>query len=70
MDKNFDFSCLEGVSLSIENTNHDGPSRIKSRNTVYTYVCNDTDSDLSLNNRDCDSDDDECYDVIGVQGLR
>ena len=64
LDKNFDFSCLEGVSLSIENTNHDGPSRIKSRNTVYTYVCNDTDSDLSLNNRDLDSDDDECYDVI------
>ena len=64
LDKNFDFSCLEGVSLSIENTNHDGPSRIKSRNTVYAYVCNDTDSDLSLNNKDLDSDDDECYDVI------
>ena len=64
LDKNFDFSCLEGVSLSIENTNHDGPSRIKSRHTVYAYVCNDIDSDLSLNNRDLDSDEDECYDVI------
>ena len=64
LDKNFDFSCLEGVSLSIKNTNHDGPSGIKSKNTVYAYVCSDTDSDLSLDNKDLDSDNDECFDVI------
>jgi hypothetical protein len=63
LDKSFNFSCLEGVALSVKNSNHDGPSSIKSRNTVYAYVCNDLDGDKYLNNTDLDTDADGCFDV-------
>ena len=29
LEKNFEFSCLKGISLSIKNSNHNGPSGIK-----------------------------------------
>lgn len=63
LDKSFNFSCLEGVALSVKNSNHDGPSSIKSRNTIYAYVCNDLDGDKYLNNTDLDTDADGCFDV-------
>ena len=63
LDKNFTLSCREGFNLDIRNTNHDGPSLFKSENTIYAYVCKDTDDDGDNNNRDLDSDDDDCFDV-------
>ena len=36
---------------------------LKSKNTLFAYACNDTDSDISPNNKDLDSDNDECFDV-------
>ena len=63
LDKNFSLSCREGFNLDIRNTNHAGPSLFKSENTIYAYVCKDTDDDGANNNRDLDSDDDDCFDV-------
>ena len=63
LDKNFTLSCREGFNLDIRNTNHAGPSLFKSENTIYAYVCKDTDDDGANNNRDFDSDDDDCFDV-------
>ena len=63
LDKNFTLSCREGFNLDIRNTNHEGPSLFKSENTIYAYVCKDTDDDGDNNNRDFDSDDDDCFDV-------
>lgn len=63
LDKNFSFSCLDGVSISVRNANHNGPSYIKSVNSIYAYACSDFDSDQILNNKDLDSDNDECFDV-------
>ena len=63
LDKNFKLSCREGFNLDIKNTNHDGPSSFVSQNTIYAYVCSDTDKDGDNNNRDLDSDNDECFDV-------
>ena len=63
LDKNFSLSCREGFNLDIRNTNHAGPSLFKSENTIFAYVCKDTDDDGANNNRDLDSDDDDCFDV-------
>ena len=63
LDKSFSFSCKEGFNLEVKNTNHDGPSTFISDNKIYAYVCNDVDSDGRNNNRDFDSDDDDCFDV-------
>ena len=63
LDKSFSFSCKEGFNLEVKNTNHDGPSTFVSDNKIYAYVCNDVDSDGRNNNRDFDSDDDDCFDV-------
>ena len=63
LDKNFSLSCREGFNLDIRNTNHAGPSLFKSENTIFAYVCKDTDNDGSNNNRDLDSDSDDCFDV-------
>ena len=63
LDKNFSLSCRDGFNLDIRNTNHAGPSLFKSENTIYAYVCKDTDDDGANNNRDLDSDDDDCFDV-------
>jgi len=63
LDKSFSFSCKDGFNLEVKNTNHDGPSSFVSDNKIYAYVCNDVDSDGKNNNRDFDSDDDDCFDV-------
>jgi len=63
LDKNFSFSCEDGFNLEIGNTNHSGPSSFYSENRIIAYVCSDLDKDNNLNNRDLDSDDDDCFDV-------
>ena len=63
LDKNFSFSCEDGFNLEIGNTNHNGPSSFYSENRIIAYVCSDLDKDNNLNNRDLDSDDDDCFDV-------
>ena len=63
LDKNFSFSCEDGFNLEIGNTNHNGPSSFYSENRIIAYVCSDLDKDNDLNNRDLDSDDDDCFDV-------
>ena len=63
LDKDFNLSCEDGFNLLIGNTNHNGPSSFYSNNKIYAYVCNDVDGDNNLNNRDLDSDNDDCFDV-------
>ena len=63
LDKNFNISCKDGFNIVIGNTNHDGPSKFDHSTKVIAYVCNDVDDDGNLNNKDLDSDDDNCYDV-------
>ena len=63
LDKNFSFSCEEGLNLEIGNTTYNEASIFYSENKVMAYVCSDTDLDGELNNKDLDSDDDDCYDV-------
>ena len=63
LDKNFSFSCEDGFNLEIGNSNHSGPSSFYSENRIIAYVCSDLDKDNDLNNRDLDSDDDNCFDV-------
>ena len=63
LDKDFNLSCEDGFNLVIGNTNHNGPSSFYSNNKIYAYVCNDVDGDNNLNNRDLDSDNDDCFDV-------
>jgi len=63
LDKDFNLSCEDGFNLVVGNTNHNGPSSFYSNNKIYAYVCNDVDGDNNLNNRDLDSDNDDCFDV-------
>ena len=63
LNKNFNISCDDGFNIVIGNTNHNGPSKFDYNTKIMAYVCNDTDDDGSLNNKDLDSDDDNCYDV-------
>ena len=63
LDKNFNISCKDGFNIVIGNTNHAGPSKFDYNTNIIAYVCNDVDDDGNLNNKDLDSDDDDCYDV-------
>ena len=63
LDKNFKISCKDGFNLEVGNTNHNGPSFFESYNKIIVYVCKDTDGDKDLNNKDLDSDEDNCFDV-------
>jgi len=63
LDKNFNISCKDGFNIVIGNTNHAGPSKFDYSTNIIAYVCNDVDDDGNLNNKDLDSDDDDCYDV-------